>query len=169
MKAAELLETPLARELLDARLIAKLATLSRDGTIHLVPMWFVWEAGAVLMPTSGASRKAKNARRDPQSSVAVDDSRGGLDVRGITMTGLAEVVDGDEARGIIERAHRKYLGDRGLALEGVREALASDDVVLRFVPGGGSLWDLGSLEISRRVLAEGAFEPLSPVHPPPER
>jgi PPOX class probable F420-dependent enzyme len=167
MNAGDLLETALARDLLDARLIAKLATHNPDGAIHLVAMWFLWEDGALLMPTSGRSRKARNAARDSRGAVMIDDSRGGLDVRGITMTGRIEIVTGAEASEIICRAHRKYLGDRGLALDGVRKALASDDVALRFVAEAGSSWDLGALEISRLVLRAGAYEPLSPVHPPP--
>jgi PPOX class probable F420-dependent enzyme len=164
MNAAELLSTDLARELLSVRLIAKLATFRPDGTIHLVPMWFLWEDGAVLMPTSGESRKARNAEEDPRAAVMVDDSRGGLDVRGITLNGRIEIVRGAEAKPIIRRAHLKYLGERGIDLAPAREALASDDVVLRFVPDKGSSWDLGSLAVSRLVLEERAFEPLSPVH-----
>jgi PPOX class probable F420-dependent enzyme len=164
MKAGELLGTDLANELLSARLIAKLGTFRPEGTIHLVPMWFLWMDGAVLMPTSGVSRKAKNAEADPRAAVMVDDSRGGLDVRGITLNGQIEIVRGAAAEPIIRRAHVKYLGERGLDLAPVREALGSDDVVLRFWPQTGSFWDLGSLPVSRLVLEEGAFEPLTPVH-----
>ncbi|MEO8291001.1 MAG: pyridoxamine 5'-phosphate oxidase family protein [Gaiellaceae bacterium] len=164
MNAADLLATELARELLSARLIAKLATFRPDGTVHLVPMWFIWEDGVLLMPTSGESRKARNAADDPRAAVMVDDSRGGLDVRGMTLNGRIEIVRGAEAEPIIRRTHLKYLGERGLGLAPVREALGSDDVALQFLPERGSSWDLGSLPVSRLVLDEGAFEPLTPVH-----
>jgi PPOX class probable F420-dependent enzyme len=164
MKAEELLRTELARELLSARLIAKLATYRPDGTIHLVPMWFLWEGAAIVMPTSGASRKARNADTEPRAAVMVDDSRGGLDVRGLTLNGRIEIVRDGEAAPIIRRVHLKYLGERGLSLAAVREALASDDVVLRFLPEQGSSWDFGAMPVSRVVLVEKAFEPLLPVH-----
>jgi PPOX class probable F420-dependent enzyme len=164
VKAVELLDSDLARELLSARLIAKLGTFRPDGTIHLVPMWFLWEEGAVLMPTAGVSRKAQNAEKDARAAVMVDDSRGGLDVRGITLNGRIEIVRGAAAEPLIRRAHVKYLGERGAGLAPVREALDSDDVVLRFWPETGSSWDLGSLPVSRLVLEQGAFEPLTPVH-----
>jgi hypothetical protein len=38
----------LARELLEARLIANLATRNRDGSIHLVAVWFLWDGMALL-------------------------------------------------------------------------------------------------------------------------
>jgi PPOX class probable F420-dependent enzyme len=163
----DLLAGALARELLQARLIANLATVNGDGTIHLVAMWFLWETGAVLMPTSGASRKAQNARRDSQAAVMVDDSRGGLDVRGITMTGHVEILAGPEAESANRRVHRKYLTESGLAQLEVQEALSTDDVTLRFLPEQAASWDLSSHPASRVVLEAGAFEPLVPVHPGP--
>jgi PPOX class probable F420-dependent enzyme len=160
----ELLGGALARELLQARLIANLATFNGDGTIHLVPMWFLWEDGAVLMPTSGESRKARNARRDPRAAVMVDDSRGGLDVRGITMVGRLEILTGAEAARVNPRVHRRYLTQAGLELPEVQEALATDDVTLRFLPERAGSWDLSSHPASHRVLEAGAFEPLVQVH-----
>jgi PPOX class probable F420-dependent enzyme len=160
----ELLGGALACELLEARLIANLATLNADGTIHLVPMWFLWEDDAVLMPTSGTSRKARNARRDERAAVMVDDSRGGLDVRGLTMTGRVEIATGAEAAAANRRVHRKYLTGAGLELPEVQEALATDDVTLRFLPERAQSWDLSSHPASRLVLEAGAFEPLVQVH-----
>jgi Pyridoxamine 5'-phosphate oxidase len=127
-------------------------------------MWFLWEDDAVLMPTSGASRKARNARRDGRAAVMVDDSRGGLDVRGITMTGRLEIASGADAAEANRHVHRKYLTDAGLELPQVQEALATDDVTLRFLPERAQSWDLGGHPASRLVLEAGAFEPLVPVH-----
>ena len=163
----ELLGGALARELLQARLIANLATFDGDGTIHLVPMWFLWENGAVLMPTSGTSRKARNVRRDARAAVMIDDSRGGLDVRGITMTGRVEILTSDEAARTNPRVHGKYLTEAGLELQEVREALATDDVTLRFLPEQARSWDLSGHPASRLVLDAGAFEPLVSVHGKP--
>ena len=54
----------LAHELLEARLIANLATFNADGSVHLVAMWFLWDGEAVLSPTSATTRKARNLRRE---------------------------------------------------------------------------------------------------------
>jgi PPOX class probable F420-dependent enzyme len=164
MEAPELLASELAGDMLGERLIAKLATYNADGTIHLVPMWFGWEGGAVLMPTSGRSRKASNLQRDPRAAVMIDDSRGGLDVRGITMAGSVDIISGSEAREANRRIHLKYLTDEGLALPEVSEALASDDVTLCFRPDHGASWDLSGHPASRRLLQTGEFQPLAPVH-----
>src|SRR5919199_3605516 len=89
----DILTSALARELLSSRLVAYLATLNPNGTPHVVGMWFVWDGQALLLPTSRKTRKAKNLLRDPRATVSIDDSRGGFDLRGLTIIGRAETVD----------------------------------------------------------------------------
>ncbi len=164
MKISDLLASPLAVEILGARLIANLATLRWDGTIDLVPMWFLWDGEAVLMPTSSATRKVRNLERDPRAAVMIDDSRGGLDVRGCTFAGEAEIVRGVAAAEAIRKVHRKYVTEAGLRAESVTDALAGDDVILRFLPSRGSSWDLTGLAAARDLRESREFEPLVPVY-----
>lgn len=151
------LSEPLARELLDGRHIANLATLNRDGSVHLVAIWFVWDGESVLMPTSGATRKARNLAREPRATVMIDDSRGGFDLRGITLVGRAEIVRGDDALVLNRRIHLKYLTERGRELVAVDRYLATDDVTIRFTPERASSWDLRNTEQGRKVAETGEF------------
>jgi PPOX class probable F420-dependent enzyme len=155
------LSEQLPRELLDARLIANLATLNPDGSVHLVGMWFLWDGSALLSPTSRATRKARNLERDPRATVMIDDSRGGFDLRGVTLVGRAELVAGDEAFELNRRIHLKYVTERGLALEPVRSYLATDDVTIRFTPERVSSWDLRSTEQGRALAESREFLPLT--------
>ena len=135
----------LARELLGGRLIANLATIDADGGVHLVGMWFLWDGEALLLPTSHTTRKAKNIARDPRATIMIDDSRGGFDLRGITLVGRAELLDGDEALATNRRIHLKYV---------------TDDVTIRFVPERVSAWNLRDTEQGQALLAEKEFHPL---------
>jgi len=146
--------------LLDARLIAKLATLDADSGVHLVGMWFLWDGEAVLLPTSRKTRKAKNIVRDPRATVMIDDSRGGFDLRGLTLMGRAELLDGAEALATNRRIHLKYLTERGRELEPVDRYLATDDVTIRFVPERASAWNLRDTDQGRAVLELGEFHRL---------
>jgi PPOX class probable F420-dependent enzyme len=157
----DLLSQPLVRELLGARLIANLATLNRDGSIHLVAMWFLWDAGAVLIPTSRKTRKARNLARDPRATVMIDDSRGGFDLRGVTLVGHAEIVEPPQALELNRRIHEKYVTEPGLALEPVKAYLASDDITIRIVSEKVSSWDLRSTEQGAALRAAGEFHPLA--------
>ena len=150
----------LARELLEARLIANFATLNGDGSVHLVGMWFLWDGEAVLLPTSGATRKVTNLERDARATVMIDDSRGGFDLRGITLTGRAAILRGPEAVSLNRRIHLKYVTERGRSLQPVDRYLGTDDVTIRFSPERVSSWDLRSTEQSSALVETGEFRPL---------
>ena len=157
----DVLSADLPRELLDARLIASLATLNGDGSIHVVAMWFLWDGAAILIPTNGATRKARNLERDPRATVMIDDSRGGFDLRGITVVGRAEIVVGAAAIQLNRRIHLKYVTEEGLDLEPVRTYLASDDVTIRLRPERVSSWDLRSTEQGRALTESRLYRALA--------
>ena len=151
----------LAHELLEARLIANLATFDADGSVHLVAMWFLWDGEAILSPTSATTRKARNLRRDPRATVMIDDSRGGFDLRGITLVCDVEIVTAPESLELNRRIHRKYVTERGLELDPVRRYLATDDVTLRLRSRAVSSWDLRSTEQGRSLAESGEFHRLA--------
>ena len=62
----------------------KLATVKKDGSSHVVPIWFVLDGsnkngngdrkdGDIIFTTNGSSVKAKNIERDNRVSICVDD------------------------------------------------------------------------------------------------
>lgn len=64
----------------------KLATVKKDGSSHIVPIWFVLDGGNksgggrrkeedddIIFTTDGTSVKAKNIQRDNRVSICVDD------------------------------------------------------------------------------------------------
>lgn len=157
---SDVLTSELARELLSARLIANLATLNRDGTAHVVAMWFVWDGNAIMSPTSRATRKAKNLVRDPRATVMIDDSRGGFDLRGLTIVGHAEIIESPRSLELNRMVHRKYVTERGLALPPVHTYLATDDITIRIVPEKASSWDLRATEQGRALIESGEYHRL---------
>lgn len=138
----DLLSDPLARELLAARLIANFATLNKNGSIHLVPLWFLWRDPCLLLPTSGTTLKVRNLRRDPRATIMIDDSRGGFDLRGVTLVGDAVISSGADAASVNREIHLKYLTLEGRGLPSVDRYLATDDVTIAFTPRRISSWDL---------------------------
>jgi PPOX class probable F420-dependent enzyme len=146
--------------LLSSRLVAYLATLNPNGTPHVVGMWFVWDGQALLLPTSRKTRKAKNLLRDPRATVSIDDSRGGFDLRGLTIIGRAETVDAPRSLELNREIHRKYVTDRGLALDPVREYLLGDDITIRLIPERVSAWDLRETPQGRALIETGEYRAL---------
>jgi PPOX class probable F420-dependent enzyme len=52
---------------------AKLATVSRSGAPHVMPVWFVLDGEQLVLMTGAESVKGRNLRRDPRVAVVVDD------------------------------------------------------------------------------------------------
>lgn len=60
--------------LLQGTLTGKLGTINKDGTPHVVPIWYtVDEEDYIVFNTGGESVKAKNIRRDNRVRLCVDD------------------------------------------------------------------------------------------------
>jgi PPOX class probable F420-dependent enzyme len=156
----DVLSDALAQELLSARLIANLATVNPKGTIHLVPLWFIWRSPHVLLPTNHATRKIRNLERDPRATIMIDDSRGGFDLRGLTLLGEATIDRGPDAAAINREIHLKYLTEDGRQLAAVDSYLATDDVTIRFLPLRVSNWDLRNTPQGEAVRASDAGHPL---------
>jgi PPOX class probable F420-dependent enzyme len=52
---------------------AKVATASRDGHPHVMPVWFVLDGEEIVFTTGRESVKGKHLRRDPRIALVVDD------------------------------------------------------------------------------------------------
>jgi len=63
------------RFVLEGTRTAKLATVARDGSARVVPVWFVLDGDAFVITTGSESAKGKAMRRDPRVALLVDDER----------------------------------------------------------------------------------------------
>jgi PPOX class probable F420-dependent enzyme len=165
LRGASVLADPLVRELLDARLVVVLATIEPDGAVHAVALWCVVLDDAVVLATGASSRKVRNLERDPRATLVVHDSRPGFEVCGASIRGRVEIVRGDAARPLIERVHRRYVSEEGLALPAAREFLAGDDVALVLRPESAVTWDERANPAGTALSAIGGALPLEPTSP----
>jgi PPOX class probable F420-dependent enzyme len=133
---------------LDERRILTVASHSADGTIHVVPMWFVREPdGSLLMWTNGRSQKAANLRRDPRVTAMAESGETYFELRGVSVIGRAELVEGvDAVLAIGRRVAERY--DLGAPEEFLRHQ-ATKRVGIRVVPERVTSWDHGKLALAR--------------------
>jgi predicted pyridoxine 5'-phosphate oxidase superfamily flavin-nucleotide-binding protein len=60
-------------ELFGRRNLAFVATLSKDGSPHVTPVWADMEGDLILINTSEASAKAKHLSKDPRVGISLVD------------------------------------------------------------------------------------------------
>lgn len=97
---------------------AVLSTTGKDGRIHAIPVWFLWEGGVFKILTARKSQKTLNIKRTGRASLCVDEREPGR-VAWVTAEGPCEVTEpvtremrlalwqhyyGDAAEAALERA-----------------------------------------------------------------
>lgn len=143
-------------KILSMTLIANLATLGEDDTIHIVPMWFIRLGNDICIPTSRHTRKYKNLKARPYASVMIDISREGLDLKGALIRGPVELVEGEEARKINHQIHLKYVTEEGLNDPSVASYLSKgDDVTVRIHMEHIVNWNLADSKAGRALRIKG--------------
>ncbi len=70
-----------------------MSTISRDGSIHSVAMWYGFLEGAVAFETKTKAQKVTNLRRDPRLTCLVEAGESYDQLRGVSLVGTGEIVD----------------------------------------------------------------------------
>ena len=111
---------------LGAERTCRVATTGRDGQPHVAPLWFVWDGASLWLHSLTRSQRWTDLERDPRVAVVVDAGTEYWELRGVELTGRAEVV-GDVPRGadpvpeLVEPERlfaRKYAGTDAFTSDG---------------------------------------------------
>jgi len=98
-----------------------LTSYRRDGSAVATPVWFVADAGRLLVVTGAESGKVKRIRRDPRVTVAPCTGRGSL--RGAPTPARADFLPESEHDRVDRLMAEKYRVDRVLVLPIYRLAM----------------------------------------------
>jgi PPOX class probable F420-dependent enzyme len=123
---SEEMESFLARPL-----IAKLCTHNPDGSIHIVPIWFRYANGEILLGTQEITQKVQNIKRDNRVTVLVDTTEPRLG--GVIMTGAAEL-DYEEVIPTRTSIFAKYMDAEAASALAARLAKQWQPVIVRIKP-----------------------------------
>ena len=98
-----------ARTTLDGPNLAFLATVMKDGSPQVTPVWIARENGNLTFNTAVGRVKDWNIRRDPRVAISVadrDDPYDKVCIRGR----VVEIIEGEEADRQIDELAKKYIG-----------------------------------------------------------
>ncbi|MEE2767651.1 MAG: pyridoxamine 5'-phosphate oxidase family protein [Actinomycetota bacterium] len=71
----------------------QVACIGRDGWPHLTTLWFAVVDGPIVFGTYSRSQKIVNLRRDPRTTLLLEDGLVYEKLRGVMIKGQAELVD----------------------------------------------------------------------------
>ena len=119
-----------------------MSTISPDGSIHSVAMWYGFLEGAIAFETKRKAQKVKNLERDPRLTCLVEAGDSYDQLRGVSLVGTGEVID-DPARmwelgvSVFERYNAPYTED----LKPFVEAMLNKRVVVKLHVTKTVTWD----------------------------
>ena len=119
---AEMRSKEIKRFLMQGTFTGKLATVKKDGSAHVVPIWFVLDdeddsnrkgeqkMGDIVLTTGSTSIKARNIQRDNRVSISVDDQTPPFSF--VVIHGTAKIQDSkkDELLKWATKIAERYMG-----------------------------------------------------------
>ena len=132
---------PLSRKKLDEFLngqphVMKLATVTRDGSPSVVPIWYDYDGELFLVVGPHDARWVTNIQRDFRVSVCIDTCD--APYTRVMIQGVAEIIDDNYLPTSSDKAVR-YLGNEAGARYFVENRMNSR-VLVRIIPSKTSSW-----------------------------
>ncbi len=120
-------------ERLRTDLVMWLGTVRPDGRPHLVPVWFLWDHGTILVFSIPDNQKVRNLRQNNRVVVALDDTYEGEDV--VTIEGTAELLNDPSLTMTTAPAYiAKYAGEIAEMGASAEELAAQYTQAIRITP-----------------------------------
>ncbi len=120
--------------LLQGTFTGKLGTINKDGTSHVVPIWYILdEEENVIFNTGDKSVKAKNIARDNRVRLCVDDQVPLFSF--VTIDGIAEIIS-DDPNEVFKWAKliaARYVGQEKSEIYGRRNS-AGGELLIKIKP-----------------------------------
>jgi pyridoxamine 5'-phosphate oxidase family protein len=108
-------------EYLRSGLLGRVATVGRDGTPHIAPVGFSYNAELDTIDISGRdmanTKKFRDVARSGRAALVIDDVQPPWQPRGIELRGRAEVIDGAQS---LIRIHPEWIVAWGIDSDGFR-------------------------------------------------
>ena len=150
------------RSILKQRRIASVATIDPEGFPHLTAVWFYFDGDSLWLAIPSKSVKYRNLKQNKKLSVMID-TRDTASEAGISMSGNAELLTGQEAQEAIRTIHNKYITKEGIEEPGVGPVFASfDDIAVKLRPTKVISWDMSALD---QQVFGGKLSKLSLLNP----
>jgi PPOX class probable F420-dependent enzyme len=119
-----------------------MCSLSPDGSIHAVAMWYGFLEGAVAVETKAKSQKAQNLRRDPRLTLLFEDGDYYEELRGVELVGKAEIIDEpDRLWQLGVSVFERYYGGYSDEMKPFLEAMLHKRVVIKLHVERTVSWD----------------------------
>ena len=141
---------------LEERRAMTMCSISPDGSIHAVAMWYGFLDGCVTVETKAKSQKVQNLRRDPRLTVLFEDGHYYEELRGVELVGRGEIVqDPDQLWKLGVSVFERYYGPYSDDMKPFLETMLHKRVAIKLHVDRTVSWDHRKLGLPQTRPAAG--------------
>ena len=126
-------------EFLKSQKILRLATIGKNKTPHIVPVWYIYSLKKIYIGTNTRTQKAKNLKKNSRIAFCVDEGVNAPNIFGINGEGNASLIlDKTKVKRIATKILLRYF--KNIKTKSAIELLNDTDCIIEIIPEKFSVW-----------------------------
>ena len=127
-------------EFLKEQKILRLATIDKNKTPHIAPVWYRYSGKKFYIGTNTKTQKAKNVKKNKRVSCCVDVGVNAPNIYGVLIQGNANLIlDNPKVKIIAKKILSRYF--KTLENKSAKELLDDTDCIIEIVPEKFTVWN----------------------------
>ena len=126
-------------EFLKSQKVLRLATVGKNNTPHIVPVWYMYSLKKIYIGTYTRTQKAKNIKKNNRVSFCVDVGVNAPNIYGVKGEGNANLIlEETKVKKIATKILLRYF--KSMKNKSAQELLDDTDCVIEIIPESFSTW-----------------------------
>ena len=127
-------------EFLKDQKILRLATIGKNKTPHIAPVWYRYSGKKFYIGTNTKTKKAQNVKKNNKVSCCVDVGVNAPNIYGVLVQGNANLItDNSKVKTIAKKILSRYF--KTLENKSAKELLDDTDCIIEVVPEKFTVWN----------------------------
>ena len=127
-------------EFLKSQKILRLATIGKDKTPHIVPVWYIYSLKKIYIGTNTRTQKAKNLKKNKRIAFCVDMGINAPNIFGVNGEGNANlIIEKTKVKKIAKKILLRYF--ENMNNKSAIELLDDTNCIIEIIPEKFSLWN----------------------------
>ena len=127
-------------EFLKDQKILRLATVGKNKTPHIAPVWYRYSGKKFYIGTNTKTKKAQNVKKNNKVSCCVDVGVNAPNIYGVLVQGNANLItDNSKVRTIAKKILSRYF--KTLENKSAKELLDDTNCIIEIVPEKFTVWN----------------------------
>ena len=127
-------------EFLKSQKVLRLATIGKDKTPHIVPVWYIYSSKKIYIGTNTRTQKAKNLKKNKQIAFCVDVGINAPNIFGVNGKGTANlIIEKTKVKKIATKILLRYF--KNMNNKSAIELLKDTNCIIEIIPEKYSVWN----------------------------